>query len=115
MRACVASESERPSCARRAVTRRSPRPRSTARQPCFRHSALPVRGGFLVNFDLSTGIAGLLVGAIVGITGVGGGALMTPILVLLFGVAPTTAVGTDLLYASVTKVFGTAVHHKHGT
>jgi len=55
------------------------------------------------------------VGAIVGITGVGGGALMTPILVLMFGVAPTTAVGTDLLYASVTKAFGTAVHHRAGT
>ena len=68
-----------------------------------------------MNFDLSTGIAGLLVGTIVGITGVGGGALMTPILVLLFGVAPTTAVGTDLLYASITKCFGTAVHQKHGT
>ncbi len=68
-----------------------------------------------MNFDLSTGIAGLLVGAIVGITGVGGGALMTPILVMLFGVAPTTAVGTDLLYASITKMFGTAVHHKAGT
>lgn len=67
--------------------------------------------------DLSwtTGAAGLLVGIIVGITGVGGGALMTPILVLAFGVAPHTAVGTDLLYASITKVFGTAVHHNHGT
>ncbi len=61
------------------------------------------------------GVAGLLVGAIVGITGVGGGALMTPILVMIFGVAPTTAVGTDLLYASITKMFGTAVHHKAGT
>jgi len=61
------------------------------------------------------GVAGLLVGAIVGITGVGGGALMTPILVMMFGVAPTTAVGTDLLYASITKSFGTAVHHKAGT
>ena len=68
-----------------------------------------------MHFDLSTGVAGLLVGAIVGVTGVGGGALMTPILVLLFGVAPTTAVGTDLLYASITKMFGTAVHQKHGT
>lgn len=67
--------------------------------------------------DLSwtTGAAGLIVGIIVGITGVGGGALMTPILVLMFGVAPHTAVGTDLLYASITKVFGTAVHHNHGT
>ena len=61
------------------------------------------------------GVAGLLVGAIVGITGVGGGALMTPILVLLFGVAPTTAGGTDLLYASITKMAGTAVHQKAGT
>lgn len=68
-----------------------------------------------MHFDLLTGLAGLLVGTIVGITGVGGGALMTPILVLLFGVAPQTAVGTDLLYASITKMFGTAVHHNHGT
>ena len=68
-----------------------------------------------MHFDLPTGTAGLLVGAIVGLTGVGGGALMTPILVMLFGVAPTTAVGTDLLYASVTKTAGTAVHQSHGT
>lgn len=40
---------------------------------------------------------------------------MTPVLVLLFGVAPQTAVGTDLLFAAVTKVFGTAVHHRQGT
>jgi uncharacterized membrane protein YfcA len=59
--------------------------------------------------------AGLLVGTLVGVTGVGGGSLMTPVLVLLFNVVPTTAVGTDLLYASVTKCFGTAVHQKHGT
>jgi uncharacterized membrane protein YfcA len=68
-----------------------------------------------LTFDLQHGIAGLLVGAIVGITGVGGGALMTPLLVMMFGVAPTTAVGTDLLYASITKMFGTAVHHQAGT
>jgi len=68
-----------------------------------------------LNFDLLHGVAGLLVGAIVGVTGVGGGALMTPILVLMFGIAPTTAVGTDLLYASITKTFGTAVHHQAGT
>lgn len=60
-------------------------------------------------------LAGLLVGLVVGITGVGGGALMTPLLVLFFGVAPQTAVGTDLLYASITKVFGTAIHHRNGT
>jgi uncharacterized membrane protein YfcA len=65
--------------------------------------------------DASTAVAGLLVGAIVGVTGVGGGALMTPILVLIFGVAPQTAVGTDLLYASLTKMFGVVVHHRHDT
>ena len=62
------------------------------------------------HFDLLHGVAGLLVGFLVGLTGVGGGSLMTPILVLLFGVSPATAVGTDLLFASVTKIAGTAVH-----
>ena len=52
---------------------------------------------------------------LVGLTGVGGGSLMTPLLVLLFGFHPATAVGTDLLYASVTKSVGTAVHHKEQT
>src|SRR5437764_4508732 len=52
---------------------------------------------------------------LVGLTGVGGGSLMTPILVLLFNFHPATAVGTDLLYASVTKTVGTAVHGKQGT
>ena len=50
-------------------------------------------------------VAGLLVGALVGMTGMGGGSLMTPILVLL-GIPPVKAVGTDLAYAAVTKVFG---------
>lgn len=62
------------------------------------------------HFDLLHGFAGLLVGFLVGLTGVGGGSLMTPILVLLFGVSPATAVGTDLLFASVTKIAGSAVH-----
>ncbi len=55
-------------------------------------------------------VAGLAVGILVGLTGVGGGSLMTPILVLLFGIHPATAVGTDLLYAAVTKTGGTVVH-----
>ncbi len=55
-------------------------------------------------------VLGLLVGLLVGLTGVGGGSLMTPLLVLLFGVHPTTAVGTDLLFAAVTKIVGTSVH-----
>ncbi|MEX5623908.1 TSUP family transporter, partial [Pseudomonas syringae] len=50
-------------------------------------------------------IAGLVVGFIVGMTGVGGGSLMTPIL-LWFGISPATAVGTDLLYAAITKASG---------
>jgi len=54
--------------------------------------------------------SGFLVGLLVGLTGVGGGALMTPLLVLLFGIHPTTAVGTDLLFASITKTGGTLVH-----
>ena len=53
--------------------------------------------------------SGLLVGLVVGLTGVGGGALMTPLLVMGFGVAPVTAVGTDLLYAGLTKAGGTVV------
>ena len=55
-------------------------------------------------------LAGLLVGLLVGLTGVGGGSLMTPLLILLFGVHPVTAVGTDLLQAAATKTVGTAVH-----
>jgi uncharacterized membrane protein YfcA len=55
-------------------------------------------------------LSGLFVGFVVGLTGVGGGSLMTPLLVLFFGVHPITAVGTDLLYASVTKSAGTLVH-----
>ncbi|MCW0199700.1 sulfite exporter TauE/SafE family protein [Sphingopyxis sp.] len=54
--------------------------------------------------------AGFLVGALVGLTGVGGGALMTPLLVLMFGVNPKTAVGTDLLFAAITKTVGSTVH-----
>src|ERR1041384_6124758 len=55
-------------------------------------------------------LSGFAVGALVGMTGVGGGSLMTPLLILLFGVHPATAVGTDLLYASATKTIGTLVH-----
>ena len=51
-------------------------------------------------------LSGFVVGAIVGLTGVGGGSLMTPLLVLLFGIHPATAVGTDLLYAAITKAGG---------
>lgn len=54
--------------------------------------------------------SGLIIGALTGMTGTGGGALMTPALILLFGIHPAIAVGTDLLYASLTKASGTVVH-----
>jgi uncharacterized protein len=60
--------------------------------------------------DLLYSIAGFCVSLLVGMTGVGGGSLMTPLLVLLFGIHPATAVGTDLLYAAATKSAGTLVH-----
>ncbi len=60
-------------------------------------------------------LSGFLVGLIVGITGVGGGSLMTPLLVLVFGISPATAVGTDLLYASLTKSLGGWVHGRRGS
>lgn len=55
-------------------------------------------------------VSGFIVGMLVGMTGIGGGSLMTPLLILLFGVSPATAVGTDLLYAAATKTAGTAMH-----
>jgi uncharacterized protein len=62
------------------------------------------------SFDPLFAVAGFIVGALVGMTGVGGGSLMTPILILLFGVSPATAVGTDLLFAAATKTVGSLVH-----
>jgi uncharacterized protein len=55
-------------------------------------------------------LSGFGVGLLVGVTGVGGGSLMTPVLILLFGIHPATAVGTDLLYAAATKTGGSLVH-----
>jgi uncharacterized protein len=59
-------------------------------------------------------LAGALTGFLVGLSGVGGGALMTPLLLLVFGIAPMAAVGTDLWFAAITKLFATRVHHGHG-
>ena len=64
----------------------------------------------LWTLDPLLSLSGFLVGLLVGQTGMGGGALMTPVLVLVFGMHPATAVGTDLLYASATKSVGTLVH-----
>ena len=65
--------------------------------------------------DLSFIASGFGVGLLVGMTGVGGGSLMTPILTLLFGVSPSVAVGTDLAFAAVTKSAGTFTHRLRGT
>ena len=59
-------------------------------------------------------VAGFTVGLIIGLTGVGGGSLMTPVLMLGFGINPVVAVGTDLAYAAITKCGGIVVHHRRG-
>ncbi|QYG09130.1 MULTISPECIES: sulfite exporter TauE/SafE family protein [unclassified Janthinobacterium] len=64
---------------------------------------------------LSYIVSGFAVGLLVGMTGVGGGSLMTPLLTLLFGVPPSVAVGTDLAFASITKSAGTLTHRLRGT
>ena len=66
--------------------------------------------GFLHLINPLYTASGFAVGMLVGFTGVGGGSLMTPLLVLLFGIHPATAVGTDLLYAGITKIIGSIVH-----
>ena len=65
--------------------------------------------------ELSFVVSGFAVGLLVGMTGVGGGSLMTPLLTLLFGVSPAAAVGTDLAFASLTKGVGTFTHRLRGT
>src|ERR1700753_2631746 len=74
-----------------------------------------IMGSLFANIDPLYVISGVLVGSLVGFTGVGGGSLMTPILILVFGIHPSTAVGTDLLYASITKTGGSFVHGYHKT
>ena len=64
--------------------------------------------------DLKLSAAGLLVGVLVGMTGMGGGSLLTPILVLLFGFQPTVAIGTDILHGAIFKSFGAVRHRTFG-
>jgi uncharacterized membrane protein YfcA len=64
----------------------------------------------LTGIDFGYTLAGIVTGLVVGITGVGGGAVMTPILILLLGVASATAVATDLWFAAITKLFGAGIH-----
>jgi len=71
--------------------------------------------GELVAYGPGISAAAFGVGVVVGMTGVGGGALMMPLLVLLFGVPPRIAVGTDLLFAALTKTAGVSIHSLRGT
>jgi hypothetical protein len=68
-----------------------------------------------MTISLTYVVSGFAVGTLVGLTGVGGGSLMTPLLTLLFGISPTVAVGTDLAFASITKGAGTFAHRVSGT
>src|SRR5215469_9576507 len=80
-------------------------------EPCLDRWQAGGRGrGYFPMIDPLYALSGFAVGALVGMTGVGGGSLMTPLLILLFGVHPATAVGTDLLYAAATKTGGSLVH-----
>lgn len=65
--------------------------------------------------DPKLSLAGLFIGILVGMTGMGGGSLMTPMLVFLFGFKPTVAIGTDILHGAVFKTFGAARHRQLGT
>jgi uncharacterized protein len=66
-----------------------------------------------MSFDIV--IAGIVVGVLVGMTGAGGGALMTPILILLFGITPSSAVSSDIVASAIMKPFGGAIHFRRGT
>ena len=65
--------------------------------------------------DITYSLAGGFVGFLVGMTGVGGGSLMAPLLIILFGFNPAVAIGTDLWFAAITKTVGGAIHHKLGS
>lgn len=69
----------------------------------------------MAELELGYSLAGAFVGFLVGLTGVGGGSLMAPLLILLFGFSPAVAIGTDLWFAAITKTFGGLVHHRLGS
>ena len=75
---------------------------------------LPLLDAATDTFSTNYALAGALTGFVVGLTGVGGGALMTPILLLVFGVSPGTAIATDLWFAVITKVVGASIHQRSG-
>lgn len=65
--------------------------------------------------DLRFSFIGLIIGFLIGLTGMGGGSLMTPIMILVMGVKPIIAVGTDLAYGAITKIVGGGAHWRNGT
>lgn len=83
------------------------------RGPCIRFQA-STRRKFFQFMDLLAILSGFGVGAIVGMTGVGGGSLMTPLLLSVFKLNPAVAIGTDLWFAAITKAAGAASHHRSG-
>ena len=64
--------------------------------------------------DWKLSLAGLLIGLLVGMTGMGGGSLMTPLLVLVFGFKPSVAIGTDIVHGAIFKSFGAVQHRRLG-
>src|SRR5438445_12179374 len=69
----------------------------------------------IATVHLEYSLAGLLIGLLVGMTGMGGGSLMTPMLVLLFGFKPSVAIGTDIVHGAIFKSFGAVRHRQLGT
>jgi uncharacterized membrane protein YfcA len=65
--------------------------------------------------DLRLSLAGLVVGIFVGLSGIGGSALLAPMLILVLGVKPTLVIGTDLLYSVPTKILAMVLHQRQGT
>src|SRR5256714_2427397 len=102
----------RRSAARTARCRLQPGARAAGPMRTRRSAACTSLGGPL---DLLIVLFGLGVGALVGLTGMGGGSLMTPLLIIVFGIKPVTAVGTDLAYGAVTKTVGGWRFLRHGT
>src|SRR5437773_293497 len=107
------SPPSRPPCATQARGRRSGTRSAASRVLAARGRPGADRGlpGLTWQFVLT----GLLIGALVGMTGMGGGSLMTPILIIFFGFKPTLAVGTDLLHGAIFKSFGAVRHRRLGT
>ena len=75
----------------------------------------PARSGTEITMDPAIVLFGLGIGVLVGMTGMGGGSLMTPLLILIFGIQPTTAIGTDIVYSAITKMVGGWRHFRLGT